>query len=291
MALQMMIAAQIKVNGENMSKIQDLTARIHDLERSVSRWNNIYVGLVAFTVFLAASLFISQFLAMRKSKELTGAQKELLRLKEDALQADLQEEDSNIAQANQRAGEAEERVRIAEQHTAEANAKAEGFRLDIAKANEGAAKANEVAERERLARLQLEARLAPRSLTPAQQGRLTSQLNRFRGTPIDVAIWGDTSEIQNISIRLTDSLRAAGWTVGVATAVGGGAAVTGILIGTSDGVALPIREASSSLVIGLHDVGLEAGPWPFAQLQPPGVSVNAGFTGQAPIRMFIGAKP
>src|SRR5260370_31379629 len=75
----------------------------------------------------------------------------------------------DIAQANERAAAANERAAKAEQHLGEANERA-------ANAEKQAAKSNEIAERERLARLQREARLAPRSLIPAQQHDLVHKI-------------------------------------------------------------------------------------------------------------------
>jgi hypothetical protein len=57
-----------------------------------------------------------------------------------------------------------------------ASAKAECFRLDIAKANERAAEAN---EQEHLARVQLEARIAPRGLPAEEQADITSELTQL----------------------------------------------------------------------------------------------------------------
>ena len=48
---------------------------------------------------------------------------------------------TELANQQERAAKAEANIAIAEQHSAEANAKAEGFRLDIAKSNEAAVKA------------------------------------------------------------------------------------------------------------------------------------------------------
>ena len=59
---------------------------------------------------------------------------------------------------------------------ASANVRAEEAKEQAARANERAAEANKVAEQERLARLRLEATLAPRSLTPEQQRTLAAAL-------------------------------------------------------------------------------------------------------------------
>src|SRR6266481_3939208 len=64
-----------------------------------------------------------------------------------------EEEQQKTAVAQKEAAEAKEAA-------GDADAKAEGFRLDIAKANERAAEANKVAEQEHLARVRIEEKLA-----------------------------------------------------------------------------------------------------------------------------------
>ncbi len=55
--------------------------------------------------------------------------------------SDMTKAKSELATQQERAAKAEGNIALAEQHAAEANAKAEGFRLDIASANERAEKA------------------------------------------------------------------------------------------------------------------------------------------------------
>ena len=64
---------------------------------------------------------------------------------------------------------------------ADVNAKAEGFRLEIAKATESAAEANKVAEGERLARIKLAASISWRTPDRALIPHLTPPLRRFAG--------------------------------------------------------------------------------------------------------------
>jgi hypothetical protein len=98
--------------------------------------------------------------------------------------------------------DANARARAADARGAEANTKAEGFRKDIATARVDAAKTSENAEREKLARLQLEARLADRILTREQQTTLSTALARFESIEVDLVQIGDTPEI----IVITESI-------------------------------------------------------------------------------------
>lgn len=272
---------------------------------SLEGWRTFFeiggVTLIFITFVFAAGAVLTgrwinriQAAELRKlDKQLTDAKTELGKQQERAAKAEVDLKNvansagsANLraAEANERATKAQESLALAEQHAAEANAKAEGFRLDIARANE-------TAERERLARLQLEARLADRTLTPVQQTAITAQLSTVPGIVVDVITFGDTPEIQTISGLVLDSIRRAGWTINPAQAGGGGAAVRGILVGTRTGSDANTVRAANLLVSALQSVGLAAGPWAFDQLQPPGILFNSAFRGTAPIRMFIGSKP
>lgn len=214
-----------------------------------------------------------------------------------------QERQSEIAAATQKAGEAaeraanaeenlanaKERAALAEQHAGEAKAKAEAFRLDIAKATERAADANRIAEEERLARLQLQARLADRTLTPEQEHEITSQLETTPGITVDVVIWGDTPEIQIISDLLLHSMPKS-WTIHRGQA-GGGGAVRGILVGTRADSDANTTRAAALLVTTLRATGLAVGPWSFDQMPLPPMMFNSSVDGTAPLRIYIGAKP
>lgn len=105
-------------------------------------------------------------------------------------------------QAGRDAAEANERAALAESHLAEADARAEvarkdaeAFRLDIAKSNERAANAEretarltKLAEDERLARLNIEARLASRRVSSEQAKQLCSFLDVTGKPALGIAI-------------------------------------------------------------------------------------------------------
>jgi hypothetical protein len=79
-----------------MSSIQPLSDHIQDLGRSIDKWNSWYIFLVADTVILAAFVFITQFVVIRKSKELAVLQGQ-----------DSQDKDVKIAAAHERAANLE----------------------------------------------------------------------------------------------------------------------------------------------------------------------------------------
>lgn len=138
-------------------------------------------------------------------------------------------------EANDRAGKAQERAAALEKSAeearketqalrltvADANARAEeaktiaeGFRLDIAKANERAAHAvseaarfNEIAERERLARVKLEAQLAPRRLTEEQRSKLRAELTNQPRGPLQFASTAGDAEARLFAEELLKFFR------------------------------------------------------------------------------------
>src|SRR2546427_3642229 len=162
----------MSVSGVNMSQMQALTSRISDLERSVSFWNNAYVVFVLLTVFLAGGLFITQFFAIRKARELAVAQSSMLRLKDDELREKIASLNVQAESLKTEAEKAKEGIAITQTAAAQANERA-------ARANERAAEANKVAEQERIARFKLEQKLAPRTLTVTQGNSLVAGLREF----------------------------------------------------------------------------------------------------------------
>jgi hypothetical protein len=210
----------------------------------------------------------------------------------------LQEFDKNLTDAKielgkqqERAAKAEGSIALAEQHSAEANAKAEGFRLDIAQANERAASANEIAEKERLARLQLEASLADRVITPDGQAKLASLTKEFPDSVhLDVCAFGGTLEVANITRAIIEPLN--GWTIRL-WRLTGGAAARGVMIGTSPSATETDRKAAQRLVEVLHSAGIDVGNWGYDELikaANSGIRNGPGGAVDAPILMVIGTK-
>jgi hypothetical protein len=265
---------------------------------SVELWKFIFdwatVVLIALTVVSGAGALITGGIIAKRQdarlyefdKDLTGAKLELGKQQERAAQAE-----KSAAEAKQLASGFETEIAKSNERAAEANSKAEGFRLDIAKANEHAASANETAEREKLARIQLEARLADRTLTPEQRTRLINDLSSSRGAVVDAVVFGDTGEIEGISIVIFEALRSAGWTVQTANAGGGSALVRGILIGTRANADAATMRAASALIASLQSMGIAADPWDFDKMPLPAVRFNTSVTGNASIRIFVGSKP
>lgn len=199
-----------------------------------------------------------------------------------------------IAQANERANKAQESLALAEQHSAEANAKAEGFRRDIAQANERAAEANRIAEQERLARLQIEARLADRVITPLQEQQMEAAFAPLKGKTVDVVVLGDTVEITQFSRKIIDCMRRTGVLINFDRPLG--AAARGVLVGVKPDSPAEFRKAAEEFITALQQtVGNGASLWDFDKLVSNSVSVGgrdpgAAQKGQSPLRVWIGSK-
>jgi hypothetical protein len=149
----------ITSESEDVSEIQSLTSRANELQTSFDFWNTGYVWLVGFTVFFAIVIFFTQFMSIRKSKELVMAQSELLRAKDEQLARDLQGKDIKIVEAKTDAARATEHAALA---------------------NERAAEANKKAEKERLERIKLEVKVAWRRLSPEQHEKMVNALSDQR---------------------------------------------------------------------------------------------------------------
>lgn len=162
-----------------------------------------------------------------------------------------------------------------------------------ASALETAARSNEIAERERQARLQLEARLAPRTLTAAQQAQLATALRPFAGRAVDIFNVGVGREIADISSQIESVLQRAGvqarrWTIM------GGASVRGVVFQTRPFMSPIDQDLVGNLLAQLINCGIDAGHHGTFE----GDGVPASVTGPswepdhvAAVRVFIGDKP
>ncbi len=281
---------------------------------SVELWKTIFdwatVVLIGFTVVSGAGALITgdiigkrQVAKLRQfDTDITGAKTELGKQQERAAIAEkaLKEVDSKtegfrlaIAKANERAAKAQESLALAEQHSAEANAKAEGFRLDIAQANARAAEANRIAEQERLARLQLEARLADRILLPTQEQNLEKAFTGLKGKTVDVAILGDTMEIAQFSGKIIDCMRRSGVLMNISRPLGG-ASARGVLVGVKADAPLEFRQSADAFIAILQQtVDGGVGHWDFEKLASDGAAVvsnDKGAEPNSPLRIWIGSK-
>ena len=89
-----------------MLEIQSLTTRVQELQASFNCWNKWYVFFIVITAILAFAVCFTQFMSIRRGKDLTHAQSDLAVEKDRQLLKVLKERDEKIAEANARAAEA-----------------------------------------------------------------------------------------------------------------------------------------------------------------------------------------
>jgi hypothetical protein len=163
--------------------------------------------------------------------------------------------------------ESNERIAIAQRDAAEANLKA--------------AEANEKAEGERLGRLKLEEKLAPRSLSEQQMVILCDKLKPFAETSVVIDKLLDRgTDIGPLAHQLVAVLQTAGWVVTANDRLASSIYVAGINVTISPGSTETVTTAGELLINELNLAGIAA-----AQSNPP--------VRYAPnvIHVIIGPKP
>ena len=174
----------------------------------------------------------------------------------------------------------DERNRAMEVQVAAANAK-------TAELEKEAAALKAQAEADKLARLKIEARMAPRSLTPQQQNELTSKLSQFKNVRGTIIASPSTQEAEWFAHVLYAPLRAAGWEITVEPGTETAAVLQprGVIvqfpIGPNDSVAIKGRQIVpppgpwGPLAETLSEFGIAATalPWPMMQ-RPNNIAIT-----------------
>jgi hypothetical protein len=296
------VAVAIGILGEYVAHfIFEEEARRNKREMAVSILFGVLVlgGVVGEYIFGKKLSQVSEQLQQIADTEVAQSNRDAATARKDA---ELTRQQSaatyeRAAKAEQEANQENERAAKALKAAELARKNAEGFHLQIAQANERAAQSNKIAEQERVARLQLEARLAPRFLTPAQQQDLTASLKQLGLHNLDILLLGDTPEIRYIADLLKSAIENAGWNVRIWRVTLGGV-VTGVVVA-------PLENSGNEQLAGtlaslIYAEGIAASPYP----PVPRDKWGARFIGSivsgdkawddnkaAPIRMYIGTKP
>lgn len=180
---------------------------------SSEAWKSLFDVIALFLLFMTAAAGVGVLIFGNKvNKEQAVVNKEQAsRVRQ--LDSDLTVAKIDLEKQQERAAIAEGNIALAQQHAAEANAKAESFRLDISKANESAAKAQAqvaVATAEAAkATLELERIKAPRTLSNIAS--LTESLKAYKGTEYTFSsVFGDEESV--LLLRQIDAaLWSSGW--------------------------------------------------------------------------------
>jgi hypothetical protein len=169
---------------------------------------------------------------------------------------------------------AELELQRSRERTAAANERIAGLDVAVAEANARAAEATQKAEEEKLARVRLEAQIAPRSLTQEQATSLVAALQPFAGTTAKTFVYPSDGEGQRLEQQIRNSLVGAGFTVyGPQRNADPGELKAGVIIGTA-----PSTQAAAVL-LGEH-------------LQRDGVFTQVSVEPSLPfILIWVGVKP
>jgi hypothetical protein len=238
----------------------------------IDKGKNIAALLVAVGV---AGEFLGDFMAdpIRKRRD-EARQADIVRLSNDAETArkDSAKLRLDISKSDERAAHANERIALAEQHAAEANRIAEG---------------------ERLARVKIEEKIAPRRLSAEQIRTVADKLRRFTGQRLNFFATAGDAEAIGIADDILKALNgpnSAGWFPTLSTGQYSSLVGSGIVIELSSDADARAREAAVTLAEALRSERLAVlGPQP-----PPNMQTMVGNINndpQARIRLVVAKKP
>ena len=184
--------------------MEALTSELARLTSSLEFWRLLRLTVVAGTVLLAAGTMVAQWMELRRSKELSKRQTELLRLKDEQLQKELAAKDVRIADAakaaagaNERAGNAMERAARFERETEELRHRNLEMRQQLAATTRTATAVHE--------------QLLPRTLTAEQISELRAVLSKTREKARIPVIATESHESRQLASQIIGALLFAGW--------------------------------------------------------------------------------
>jgi hypothetical protein len=160
---------------DNVPDIQAQFSRIQTLSQGVDWWNAAMIWSLVFAALAALAVVLTTRMVVVRARQLASAQDELVRAKDGQLALDLKAKDQKIAEAGEKAAEA-----------------------------------NRIAEDEKLARVKIEARVAWRRITKQQQEEIGSSLGHHFSNQ-GVSVWfnaGDT-EGSSFAADIAEALQAA----------------------------------------------------------------------------------
>jgi len=250
-----------------VSEIQSLIARASELSRGADWWNAAMLWALLFTAMAAIGVVLTTRMALRRAKQLSDVQGRIIELKDSQLLLDLKEKDQKIAEAGATASAAE--------------TKAEGFRLDIAKANENTAKLEKEAAAAKLETEKLKQVVAWRIIPPEATAELEKVLSGKPGS-VNLRYTDGDPEALFLAIQISQILAKAKWQVAPGAEKFANAIQFGIALPDSAGVdAQTLRSAFVAAKISFS-----TGPLPQA-----GVGFSVSTIPGAPILMIGSRMP
>ncbi len=168
--------------------------------------------------------------------------------------------------------ESSEKVASAEAKSSQANALAADATARAAEATREAARLNQEAEKERLARVEIEERIAPRRIPEKQRVRLANQLRSYAGQKVSLWFNAGDHEARVFASELAVTLESAQWDVYAPATIlkmlesgrrGPTTLATGILVySTPDDISM---QASAVVIQELASLGFDARKAPNAE--------------------------
>jgi hypothetical protein len=239
------IIMAIQNTTDDASEISSLSQAVESLASSVRLWNIAYLLLLALTLIAAAFVVL-------KNNEHNRAQAKLSRAKDRTLRLELKEKDDQIA--------------ITQRQAAEANLRAAG--------------ANKIAEEERLARVKLETRLAPRSLKGESQESVAGAIRQFAPQPFDILWYSDDPDSANLASDLYVTFQRAGWVLDRSNEGLGLGGSTGVVIEFAPSKEDVLGPACDALASALQKEGIAATTRPRVdedkEKEPERLRINVG---------------
>ena len=244
---------------------------IPNLQNAADLYSNIVLWLLIAAGLIAVAIAAFSFLSSRKDND-------LIRAKDRQLQLDLKDKDTQIESVKEKA----------QNDKLDSDGKIAALQATAAIATQKAAEANKTAEDEKNERLKLEAQIAPRRLTPAQQQEIAMACRGFSGRKVRVESYaldveGGVLAKQIIAVLLAAKLNVDDGTASVMP-LGGFSLAVHVNGDESD---LVIGIASVLASVGKLDVAPPNSPLP----QAPTLSVGGNPAAAKAVTVLVGVRP
>lgn len=164
--------------AENVPDIQALTQRILVLNQATEWWNTAMIVALVLAALAAIAVVGTTQMALKRAKQVGDAQSELIKAKDAQLALDLKGKDDKIAQALK-----------------------------------DAADGNKATEDERMARVELEDKVAWRTFSDRQKMDFKTALDRFAGQLAECDFLSSDTEAFSFSSEIAAALRVSRWQV------------------------------------------------------------------------------
>jgi hypothetical protein len=238
--------------------------------------NTVYIVAICFA---AAATILVSFFASRLSLQ-----------KDTELDRFRTQSATDIAKANLRAGEARAQAATATEGQKKLETALEQAKVRQEELRRQNLELQSEVEREHLARLQIEERLAPRKLTGGQIRAVAAKLLPFAGQKVQLVVSPPESEPMRIGDLILSALKESGWNPGTLVGSDVARSVSGILIEIKPGADQKTVAAAHALASALRSENLVvSGPQPADPHSITGV-FTGGEIKDAKIMVTIGSK-